>query len=252
MIGATAPSCLGFAVQCGVMFKGAGIVVAGFLLFIGSVYVLLSAIFGRWMGYALLMTCFSGWLIIQSSLWAFGFWSQGPDTKTNLGPRGPDPAWLVLSAGLTAGSDRFGEFGSFPQKPWATPDKSDETQASDALAAEGAATTALSDAANQKLGIDQYSIEAITPSQFTVDSVHFATSGNGTKLSVIQAHFTGGGPETTLSMYFDGGSVPAYSYLFLAVAILLFAVHLPLLGRAEKKRRAFLTGGAQPVWFGPA
>jgi len=233
------------------MFKGAGVVIAAFLLFIGSVYVLLSAIFGRWMGYALLVTCFSGWLIIQSSLWAFGFWSQGPDTKTNLGPRGPDPTWLVLNAGLTAGSDRFGEFDTFPQKPWATPDMKDELQASDALAAEGAATTTLSNAANQKLGIDQYAITAVTPSQFTVDSVHFATAGK-TKLAVIQAHFTGGGPETTLSMYFDSGSVPAYSYLILVLSILVFAIHLPLLDRAEKKRRAFLTGGAQPVWFGPA
>jgi len=252
MIGATAPSCLGFAVQCGVMFKGAGVVIAAFLLFIGSVYVLLSAIFGRWMGYALLMTCFSGWLIIMSSLWTFGFWAQGTDTKTNLGPRGPAPTWLVLSAGLTAGSDRFGEFTSFPQKPWATPDVKDEVQLSDSDAAESTAKAYLATEANQRFKLDPYGINAITTTQFTVDSVDFATSENGTKLSVIRAHFTGGGPETTVSMYFDTGNEGAFSRLFLVLSILVFAVHLPLLDRAEKKRRAFLTGGAQPVWFGPA
>jgi hypothetical protein len=53
-------------------------------------------------------------------------------------------------------------------------------------------------------------------------------------------------------MYFSKGNVWAYSYLFLAVSLILFAIHLPLLDRAEKQRKAFLTGGSQPAWFGPA
>ena len=59
-----------------------------------------AAIFGRWMGYLVVAVAFFGWMTIQSSLWLFGFWSQGPSTPTNLGPRGPDPAWVVDSAGL--------------------------------------------------------------------------------------------------------------------------------------------------------
>ena len=39
-------SCLSFAVDCGVMFKGIGVVLAGFILFVGSVYMLLAAVFG--------------------------------------------------------------------------------------------------------------------------------------------------------------------------------------------------------------
>ena len=97
-----ADTCLGFNVACGTMFKGGGVVLAGFILFIGSVYVLLAAVFGRWMGYLVLMVAFSGWMIIQSSIWIFGFWSQGPDTKTNLGPRGSEPAWQVVPDDLQA------------------------------------------------------------------------------------------------------------------------------------------------------
>jgi hypothetical protein len=40
--------------------------------------------------------------------------------------------------------------------------------------------------------------------------------------------------------------------MFLGGSIALFAVHLPLLDRAEKKRKEFLTGGNAPPWYGPA
>jgi hypothetical protein len=46
--------------------------------------------------------------------------------------------------------------------------------------------------------------------------------------------------------------VPHYSLMFLVASIVLFALHLPLLDRAEKSRKAFLTGGTAPAWYGPA
>src|ERR1044072_4279307 len=84
-------SCLTFAVDCGVMFKGIGVVIAGFILFVGSVYMLLTAVFGRWMASLVVAVAFFGWMTIQSGIWLFGFWSQGPETKTNLGPD-----WIVI------------------------------------------------------------------------------------------------------------------------------------------------------------
>jgi hypothetical protein len=65
---------------------------------------------------------------------------------------------------------------------------------------------------------------------------------------------------TTVSLYYQGDTflekyvtgVPRYSWMFLIGAIVLFAIHLPLLDRAERKRKEFLTGGAAPPWFGPA
>lgn len=245
-------SCIGFNIECGVLLKGAGVTIAGFTLFVGSVYVLLSAIFGRWMGYLVLMIAFSGWMIIQSSLWLFGFWSQGPETPTNLGPRGADAAWTVLEAGIEpGGEERFTAFSSFPGAPWFTPNASDPALAADYQSVSGSATTFLAEEANHERGVSETDLAAITPTQFAVDTIAFAPAEDGTKLAVIEAHFLGGGPRTTLSMYFDGGSVPQYSYMFLAGSILLFAVHLPLLDRAERKRKQFLTGGGTSPWFGP-
>jgi hypothetical protein len=247
-----AASCLGFAIDCGVLLKGAGVTIAGFVLFVGSVYLLLSAIFGRWMGYLVLMTCFAGWMIIQSALWAWGFWSLGPETSVNLGPRGTEPAWVVSNAGITAAGEDFEEFASYPAAPWEEPNLEDEAAASEVTAAQGAATVYLAEQANEELGRDPFGVDGITAAQFTVDDTRFATAADGTDLAVIVAHFTAGGPATTLSMHFDNGSVAFYSYLFLAVSVLLFVVHVPLLDRAERKRREFLTGGSQPAWYGPA
>ena len=56
----------------------------------------------------------------------------------------------------------------------------------------------------------------------------------------------------TQRLYYDGGSVPRYSYMFLGGSIVLFVAFLPLLDRAERKRKEFLTGGGAPAWYGPA
>ena len=92
-------TCLGFHVECGTLLKGAGVTIMGLILFVGSVYVLLSAVFGRWMGYLVMMVAFSGWMILLSSMWYFGFYAQGPDHQDELGPRGLEPAWVPLEGG---------------------------------------------------------------------------------------------------------------------------------------------------------
>lgn len=246
-------SCLGFAVDCGVLWKGAGVAIVGLLLFVGSIYLMLTAIFGRYMGYLVLMVAFSGWMIVQSSLWLFGFWSQGIETPTNLGPRGAEPAWIVLEASAGSTSDLYEAFSAYPEAPWAEPQIGNTRQTADVQSSGGAVQTFLADQTNEEQRIDPESATAITTTQFTIDDIKFATADDGTTpLAVIQSHFNGGGPLWTVSLYFDSGSVPRYSYMFLAGSILLFAIHLPLLDRAEKKRKEFLVGGSAPVWFGPA
>ncbi|MGZ5214144.1 MAG: hypothetical protein ACXWEJ_00615 [Actinomycetota bacterium] len=243
-------SCLGVHIECGTLFKGAGVTLMALTLFLGSVYLMLSLVFGKWMGYLVLVVCFSGWLIIHSSLWYFGFWAQGPGTPTNQGPRGHEPSWVVLEAGLGTTDVRFTTFGNYPGDGWKEPS---EGQDPSVQSVSSAATSFLALKANEELKIDPLATDAITGTQFTVDRVEFATAEDGkTPLSVVQAHFSGGGPLTTLALYHDSGSVPRYSLMFMAVSLLLFLIHLPLLDRAEKKRKAFLIGGSAPAWYGPA
>jgi len=240
-------NCLGFAIECATFWKGAGVTIMGFTLFIFSTYVLLTAIFGRWLGFLVLMVSFSGWMVLQSALWLFGFWSQGFETPTNLGPRGAEPAWIALEAAVDETSDRYETYSTWPGDPWTEP----ETDNADVQSASGAVTAFLAEQTNEELGIEETSPTAIQGSQFAIDSIRFADDG-GTKLAVVQSHFAGGGPLWTVSLYFDTGSVPRYSYMSLGGSIVAFVVFLPLLDRAEKKRKDFLTGGGAPAWYGPA
>jgi hypothetical protein len=241
------PSCLGFAVECDTLWKGVGVTVVGFGLFIFSVYVMLTAIFGRWLGFLVLMVSFAGWMVLQSSLWLFGFWSQGLETPTNLGPRGSEPAWVALEAAVDETSTAYEAYASWPGDPWTEPDADN----ADVQSASGAVTAFLAEKTNEELGIEETAPTAIQGSQFAIDSIRFAED-QGTKLAVVQSHFTGGGPLWTVSLYYDGGSVPRYSYMFLGGSIVLFVAFLPLLDRAERKRKEFLTGGGAPAWYGPA
>jgi hypothetical protein len=245
-----ANSCLGFAVDCGVMWKGIGVVVMGLIIFVGSIYLVLTFVLGRWMGYLVLMVAFSGWMIIQSTLWLTGFWiSQGPTTPKNQGPRGSEPAWVALEASTGTTSDAYATFSSYPGQPWTEPTAA---QDADIQSASSAVTTFLAEQSNAELGLSLDDPTAIQGTQFAVDSIRFATNDDGTKLAVVTSHFTGGGPLWTVSLYFDPGSVPRYSIMFLAGSLILFLIHLPLLDRAEKKRKEFLTGGGAPAWYGPA
>lgn len=245
-------SCLSFNIACDVLLKGAGVVLMAGILFIGSVYMMLAAVFGRWMGYLVLVVAFSGWMFLLSAIWAFGLYSQGPDTQNNLGPRGREPAWEVLAAGAQAHSDRYGTFQSYPGGPWYAPNPDNDDLNESTQAASGAAQSFLAAQANEELERKETDLDAVTETQFTVDSVRFATGEGQKPLAVVEAHFTGGGPQIVLSMYHDRGDVARYSYMFLAGSIVLFAAHLPLLDRAERKRKEFLTGGTAPAWYGPA
>jgi hypothetical protein len=246
------PSCLSFAIDCGVLLKGAGVAVMAGILFIGSVYMMLAAVFGKWMGYLVLMVAYSGWMILLSAVWAFGLYSQGPDTQNNLGPRGREPAWVVLSAGARAHSDRYDTFQAYPADPWYEPNPENESLNESIQSASGAAQSFLAEQANEDLGRAHTDLDAVTETQFTVDSIRFATGAGQKPLAVVEAHFTAGGPQVVLAMYHDKGDVARYSYMFLAGSVLLFGSHVPLLDRAEKKRKEFLTGGTAPAWYGPA
>jgi len=244
----TGGTCVGFHVPCETLLEGGIGTLMGFILFIGSVLLLLSAVFGRRMGYLVLSVSFFAWMIVLSSLWTFGFWSQGPSTPTNLGPRGAEPGWLVEAAGQNVQDLPYGEYETYPDgQPWQSPKPPASVQS-----VTGAIQSYLAEQANAEAGIeDPYASNAFQTTDFTVQNIAFAASGD-VSLAAAQAFYIGGGPSITLYMRHDSGSVPRYSWTFLIGSIVLFAAHLPFLDRAERNRKEILTGGTAPPWYGPA
>jgi hypothetical protein len=231
-------------------FVGWLTVAMGVVLFVGSVYLLLAAVFGPRMGYLVLAVSLFGWMMILSALWAFGFWSQGIETPTNLGPRGTEPHWAAFGAGVEVASDQYKVVTQYPGDPWVAPSGAEDERA----ASIGTVTTAvqefMAEQANEQLA-EEGSDATVLPADFTVTDIEF-TSVDGTSLAGSHAFFNGGGPKVTVFTYHDSGNVPIYSYLFLGASIILFLVHIPFLDRAERKRKAVLTGGTAPEFRGPA
>jgi hypothetical protein len=247
MIGA---GCLGFEIGCETMLKGGLAVIMAIVLFVGSVLIVLAAVFGRRMGYLVLAVSFFGWLMILSSVWTFGFFSQGLETPVNLGPRGAEPTWVVESIG-TDPEPVYDAFASYPGDEWREPRTNDEDTSS-VQSVTSATQDYLAERANEELGRSEHEPGALTTTDFTVQNVEFYATDDGVSLAAARAFFTDGGPILTAYLRHDSGSVNRYSWMFLIGSTLLFGAHLPFLDRAERKRKEILTGGTAPPWYGPA
>ena len=258
--------------------KGLAVFICSMILFVGSVYVMLAAVFGLRMGYLVLAVSFFGWMIILSALWTFG----APGTPPNLGPRGVEPHWQVFAAGTLAVESRFPPTRTYPDEPWEEPDAARRASVDSAMAV---IQDYMAARANEALGLEtseaggggahgggggaaeddgtEGSVVApgeegaggggfqIHPEDFVVEDFRFATV-DGTELVGARAFFARGGRQVTVFAYYDKGSVPVYSIGFLIGSVLGFLIHLPFLDRAERRRKEILTGGTAPAWYGPA
>lgn len=248
MIGA---SCIGFEIGCETLIKGGLTTVIAFVLFVGSVLLVLSAVFGRTIGYLVLAVSFSGWMIVLSAVWTFGFFSQGPETPVNLGPRGEEPAWVVESIGASP-EPVYEAFAGYPGgQGWREAGTNNQDSAS-VQSVSSATQGYLAEQANEEIGKGQHDPGAIQTSDFTVQNIEFFATEDGVSLAGAHAFFTDGGPILTVYLRHDSGSVNRYSWMFLIGSTVVFGAHLPLLDRAERKRKEILTGGTAPPWYGPA
>lgn len=226
-----------------VTVEGALTVVAAFVLFCGSVFVLLAAIFGARMGYLVSATALFGFMVLLSLIWVLGVPGSTPAFR---GPRGEPPTWIVVAQGPTLSSEQV-PVQQYPRGPWKEPGRAETSEVEPATLA---FQEFLAARANQQLG--QAGIQGrVEPDAFVVEDLRF-TSVDDTQYAVGRAFAESGGPQVLVVGYKDPGFIALPSYLFLAASVIGLAVHLPFLDRAERRRKDILTGGEQKPWLGPA
>jgi hypothetical protein len=226
-----------------VTVEGALTVVAAFVLFFGSVFVLLSAIFGPRMGYLVSATGLFGFMLILSAIWVVGVPGSTPPFR---GPKGELPGWVVVAQGPSLSSEQV-PVQQYPRGPWREPGRSLTPEVEPVTLA---FQEFLAGQANRQLGRAGIQ-DTVEPEAFEVEDLRFAAV-EGTQYAVGRAFAGTGGPEVLVVGYKDPGFIALPSVVFLAVSLIGLAVHLPFLDIAERRRKEILTGGEQKPWLGPA
>ena len=226
-----------------IFIEGVLAVVAGVVLFAGSIYVLISAVFGARMGYLIAATGFFAFFVILAAIWAFG----APGTLPFLGPKGSLPEWVPVAAGQDLTSPTYPVIEAYPGSPWEPPGKRDTAQIEPVTLAFQEFLAEEAQAELREAGIQGQ----LAPEDFQVQEIRFARSGE-TRLAAATAFSDTGGRQVEVVGYLKQGNLGLPSYVAFVIAVLGFVIHLPFLDRAERRRKDILTGGDQDPWRGPA
>ena len=95
------------------------LVAMGVVIFIGTIYVLLSAIYGWLQGYLVTMVALMTFSIILSGVWLIGI----PGTIPGTGPRGTEPYWVVFLPDSEQGQEFAKDIKQYPSSGFTSTDE---------------------------------------------------------------------------------------------------------------------------------
>ncbi len=226
--------------------KGLLVVITAFVFLPGSVYMLLASNFGALKGYLIAGTAFFGFLVMLSAVWLFGI----PGTTPLTGPKGTQPTFKFFTINDPAAGtyDSVRDFQGGAGDGWqAAPEgEVEEGSAEATLKADldTARQTAVQDLIEETNADVEDTSEELDVTN--LDAKTYYTLQNGTEVAAIvispKTPPSGSGlqrpdfaPKTTFA-YRDPGSPYLPSILFLIASVVLFVVHMLLLGLVERRR----------------
>jgi hypothetical protein len=226
--------------------KGLLVVLTAFVFLPGSVFMLLASNFGALKGYLIAAVGFFGFMVMLSAVWLFGI----PGTTPLTGPKGAQPTFNFFTVDDPAAAtyDSVRDFQGGAGNGWepAPEGEFEEGSAEAALQAEleTARQTAVQDLIEETNADIEDSSEELDATNLSAEV--FYTIQDGTEVAaVVISPATppeGSGlqrpdfaPKTEFA-YRDPGSPYLPSILFLIGSVVLFVVHLFLLGLAERRR----------------
>jgi hypothetical protein len=219
--------------------KGLIVVIVALLLLPGSVVMLLSANFGALKGYLIGATCFFGFLTMLTVIWTFGL----PGTPPLTGPVGPTPTFKQFTSQSPKAQEfnKVQDFRGGEGNGWQAEPQEAGTLKEDLDAARQALVAAFMKEHNQGVKESAKEVDVIN-----LDAKTFYTIQNGTEVAAVvispKDPPQGSGLErptfqpVTEFAYRDPGFPNLYNYIILAGAVLLTALHILLLARAERRQ----------------
>jgi hypothetical protein len=230
-----------------------GVVLTSIVIFIGTLYYLLTTIFGWRRAYYVTMVSLFGFMILLSLVWLVGI----PGTGPGFGPRGREPVWIAFHPTSEFAADFKQEIAQFPsgwdepgEKYFGNPDKA-KTGAIDSV--KGIIQPALAGLMQrQKLGsadpadynfrrrLDAAAEAKVSAEEKAVPvaEIRFKDAGGGQLLFGVTIPVSADHPQLTAFAMRDKGTVFLPALYFLVSSIVLFALHLWLLARDEIRQRA--------------
>jgi hypothetical protein len=226
--------------------KGLLVVVIAFVFLPGSVFMLLASNFGALRGYLIAGTAFFGFLIMLSAVWLFGI----PGTTPLTGPKGTQPTFKFFTLDDPAAStyDSVRDFQGGAGNGWQPAPEGEVAEGSPEAELKAdldtARQTAVQDLIEETNAKVEDSSEELDVTN--LDAKTYYTIQDGTEVAAIvispKTPPSGSGlerpnfaPKTTFA-YRDPGSPYLPSILFLIASIVLFVVHMFLLGVVERRR----------------
>jgi hypothetical protein len=226
--------------------KGLLVVLTAFVFLPGSVFMLLASNFGALKGYLIAAVGFFGFMVMLSAVWLFGI----PGTTPLTGPKGTQPTFkfFTVEDPVAATYDSVRDFQGGAGNGWepAPEGEFEEGTPEATLRADldTARQTAVQDLIEETNADIEDSSEELDATNVSAEV--FYTIQDGTEVAaVVISPATppeGSGlqrpdfaPETFFA-YRDPGSPYLPSILFLVGSVVLFLVHLFLLGVAERRR----------------
>jgi hypothetical protein len=226
--------------------KGIAVVLTAFIFLPGSVYMLLASNFGALKGYLIAATAFFGFLVMLSAVWLFGL----PGTTPLTGPKGTQPTFKSFTINDPEAStyDSVRDFQGGAGNGWQPAPEGEFEEGSPEATLKADLDTARQAAISQLIEETNANVED-SSEELDVTNLEaevFYTIQDGTEVAAIvispatppegsglqRPNFA---PKTTFA-YRDPGSPYLPSILFLAGSVILFVVHLFLLGLAERRR----------------
>jgi hypothetical protein len=212
---------------------GVGAVLSGIIVFVGSVWLLLSMVLGPRLAYFVAASITLAFLLIMAVVW-----SVNP-----LGPVGELPSWGPVAIGEDASQLEFGPATSYPDSPWRVPSEEDAAEQTQKSELE----TDAGDYFETALTEGDLDVQAGSTGAASTDETRFLEQDGdlfgAVTLEVIPPAGGGGGgateePSTVVAVLeYDPGDPLGRARIAVAGAFVLLVLHLFGLSRSERRAR---------------